>query len=407
MIQRPLDAISRADIDALIANCVTECKTLEYKQELPDDSVDAKKEFLADVSSFANSSGGDIVFGMKAAIDASGGKTGAAECVHPIVGTTADEAKLRLENMIRDGINPRLRVQIKEVLGWGADERGFVILLRIPRSFASPHMVTFKGTSRFYSRHSAGKFPLDVAEIRAAFLATESQAERIKRFREDRLSKVVSDETPVILGAPPRIVLHLIPVASFLNSEHLDLPNKGNLLNGFPPIAGTRFEPRYKLDGFLTWIPSWNRAEHRTHGFGYCQLFSHGAIEAAGAGSLLGGTAEDGQSVIASDYEVHVVDAVDTYLQGYKLLGLTPPVVIALSLLGCKGACLSAGGQRGWPPDSIDRDAAVLPEVVIESLDVNVPQVMKPIFDLVWNACGYPYSCNYEQKSGKWQPQRR
>jgi hypothetical protein len=54
---------------------------------------------------------------------------------------------------------------------------------------------------------------------------------------------------------------------------------------------------------------------------------------------------------------------------------------------------------------SIDRDAVILPDVAIDSLDVDVPQVMKPIFDMIWNACGFPRSFNYDT-SGKWAPLR-
>jgi len=400
MIHRAFDEITKTDIDALIGSAVTERKTLEYKAELPGASDEAKKEFLADVSSFGNAAGGDIVYGLKEAVDADGKKTGVPESAQPITGATADEAKLRLENMIRDGIRPRLRVQIKEVAGWGDHGAGFVILVRIPKSFASPHIVIFKGASRFFSRNSAGKYPLDVDEIRAAFLATESQAERIKRFREDRLGKVVADETPVVLESAPRLVLHLIPIASFLNNERLDLTNEHVLRNGFPPIAGRRQDCRRNLDGFLTWVP----AGEPTHGFSYCQLFSHGAIEAVGAGSVFGGKTDDNRNVIVSDYERDVIDAVGRYLEGYKTIGVTPPVAIALSLLGCKGATLRPiGWDRGCQTHSIDRDAVILPDVVIDSLDVDVPQEMKPIFDTVWNACGFARSLNYD-KDGNWKP---
>lgn len=406
MIQRHFDAIAKADIDALISCFVAESKTLEYKQELPGGSDKSRKEFLNDVSSFCNASGGDIIYGIKAAVDSNDKKTGAPARVQPITGTTADEAKLDLENRIRTGIEPRLRVQIKEVVGWDGDGRAFVILLRIAKSFASPHMVTFKGTSRFFSRNSAGKFQLDVSEIRTAFLATESQAERIKRFREDRLGKVVADETPVVLEGLNRLVLHMIPVGSFLNNERLDLTNKHVLQNGFVPFSSRNIDARHNLDGFLTWIPGWDPDARQTHGFGYCQLFSHGAVEAVDAGNAFGGTTKDGRKVIGSDYEVYVVDAVERYLAAYKTIGLTPPVVIALSLLGCKGACMVTGGYyRDRVLPSIDRDAAILPEVVVDSLDVDVPQVMKPIFDMVWNACGYPCSRNYDE-DGKWNPIR-
>jgi len=149
VIQKSFDAVDKADVDALIANAVSESKTLEYKQRLPGHSNDDKKEFLHDVSSFGNASGGDILYGVKAAAEKNGKKTGAPERVVPITEETADEAKLRLENMIRDCIKPRLPVQIKEITGWDDTSDGFVILVRIPKSFTSPHMMIFKGASRF------------------------------------------------------------------------------------------------------------------------------------------------------------------------------------------------------------------------------------------------------------------
>ena len=69
MILRNIRSVSKADIEHLIANQVVESKQLEYKRELPARSDGAKKEFLADVSSFANASGGDIIFGLQAESD--------------------------------------------------------------------------------------------------------------------------------------------------------------------------------------------------------------------------------------------------------------------------------------------------------------------------------------------------
>lgn len=64
MIAKRLSEIEKSDLDALVTNGVSEGKTLDYKLSLPGPSDDDKKEFLADVSSFANAGGGDIVFGI-------------------------------------------------------------------------------------------------------------------------------------------------------------------------------------------------------------------------------------------------------------------------------------------------------------------------------------------------------
>jgi hypothetical protein len=58
-LSKPLEAIEESDLQALVDNQVSEHKTIEYKEALLGNADGDKKEFLADVSSFANESGGD------------------------------------------------------------------------------------------------------------------------------------------------------------------------------------------------------------------------------------------------------------------------------------------------------------------------------------------------------------
>src|SRR5260370_35585410 len=64
-LNKSLDSIEESDLQALIDNQVPEGKTIEYKKALPGNSDGDKKEFLADVSSFANAAGGDLIFGIR------------------------------------------------------------------------------------------------------------------------------------------------------------------------------------------------------------------------------------------------------------------------------------------------------------------------------------------------------
>jgi hypothetical protein len=61
MMPEPIIEISESYIFHLQNSGVQEGKTLEYKRELPGGSDQDKREFLADVSSFANTEGGDII----------------------------------------------------------------------------------------------------------------------------------------------------------------------------------------------------------------------------------------------------------------------------------------------------------------------------------------------------------
>lgn len=402
MIQKNFDDISKPDIDYLIETESGELKTLEYKEKLPGQKDSDKKEFLADISSFANASGGDVIYGIEAAVDENGKKTGEPEAVVPLEGVNTDEAKLLIENLVRTGIEPRIRIHVKEIAGYNKDGKGFVILVRIPQSFASPHMVKFKNTSRFYCRNSAGKYQLDVQEIRNAFLAIDSQAERIRGFLQDRLAKIMADETPLRLSTPHRLVLHILLLNSFLNQERLDFSDEHNLRSNFVPIAVSGWNHRYNLDGFLTY-----RADRNT-GIcdSYCQIFFDGTIEAVYADILRTKSGETPQRediafIVSKAYEAEVVKAIRNYFKEYKTLGIEAPIVISMALLGCKGACMWTDFASGLDSHPIDRDVVVLPEVTADSLDEEVPTIMKPIFDAVWNACGLPCSYNYTE-SGTW-----
>ena len=401
MIQKNFDDISKADIDFLVENKISEYKTLEYKEKLPGPQDSDKKEFLADISSFANASGGDVIYGIKAAVDEKGKKTGEPETIVPVQGVNADEAKLQIENIVRAGLEPRIQICVKEISGYGDDGKGFVILIRISQSFASPHMVKFKKTSRFYCRNSAGKYQLDVHELRNAFLATDSQADRIRSFLQNRLAKIMADETPVPLSTEHRLVLHLLPLQPFLNRQRLQLSSDKNL--NFWPIGADGFDSRYNLDGFLTYDRDY---ADRTLNNGYCQVFFDGVVESVYANILRvkdGRKPKKGETAFIASiaYELYIVKAINNYFKGYKSLGIEAPAIISMALLGCKGAYLWTDFSLASDYHPIDRDIAILPEVQVGSFNEEVPTVMKPIFDSVWNACGHSRSYNYTE-NGTW-----
>lgn len=61
---KSLDFIDQSDLQALIDNKISEGKTIDYKEKLSGNSDADKKEFLYDISSFANASGGYLIFGI-------------------------------------------------------------------------------------------------------------------------------------------------------------------------------------------------------------------------------------------------------------------------------------------------------------------------------------------------------
>ena len=52
-----------------------------------------------------------------------------------------------------------------------------------------------------------------------------------------------------------------------------------------------------------------------------------------------------------------------------------------------------------------DRSVVIIPDVVVDDLNIESHKILKPIFDLVWNAAGIQGSWNFDAQ-GNWMPNR-
>lgn len=334
-----------------------------------------KKEFLADVSSFANAAGGYLIYGMRE-------NSGIASELCGLENINADAEIRRLENIIRDGIKPR----IPGVSLWAIPLRTSrdAIIIHIPMSWASPHMVTFKNDSKFHSRNSAGKYQLDVSELRAAFVLSETTTERIRNFRIERLSKIIAGETPVLLNETAKIILHIIPFGAFNPATRFDVSSLASDVGKLQPISAPVGDTRHNFDGYLSF----------KNQLTYLQVFRNGIIEAVDASIMEPKGSE--LTIPSLTFERKLLDALPRFLAIQRQLGVEPPLFIILSLLGVSGYTMGVNTSRldTYP---IDRDALLLPEIILEKFDCNPSEVMRPIFDAIWNAAGWPRSMNYNE----------
>lgn len=396
MINKRFELIDKSDIDSLIVNQVPESRTIDYKEELPGNTDNDKKEFLADVSSFANASGGDLLYGIQEQRDSKGQPTGLPEIANGLDGINSDTEIRRLENIIRDGIAPRIsNVQLAAIEGFS---KGTLIVIRIPKSWTSPHMVTFKNHSRFYSRNSAGKYPLDVTEIRSAFALSESLPEKIRNFRDERIAKIVAGEAPVLLGSGLKMVLHLLPITSFTPGTQINLTS----IRQHPrlvPMGVMSWDYRYNFDGFLnSSIP-----RSSSTSVAYLQVFRNGAIE-----SVFVFSKRDSEKLIPSiAYEEYLIKALQNYLIAEKEFEFNPPIFVMLSLIDVKGYEMGVGGGFDFYRSSpIDRDALLLPEAIVEDYNSRASDILRPALDTVWQSAGRERSLNYDE-NGNWVGDRR
>jgi len=403
-LNKPITSIEESDLQALVAAQLPELKTIEYKQALPGGTDADKKEFLADVSSFSNTIGGDVLFGIEA-------QAGVPTQLTGIQIDDVDAQKLRLEHLLRDGIAPRLPWVDIHTVALAAKPGYYVLLLRIQKSWLSPHRVIFKDHGHFYARNSAGKYRLDVTELRTAFELSGTTAERIRDFRAERLSKIgAGEEIPVLLDEQaPKLVLHIVPLTAFSASAALDLRTLFDALNGplLQPLivwdVELNAEMRFNIDG----IVRSNRRISPPSPIAYTQLFRNGNIETVDL-SILGinawnisqfGSNVEGKSFHGERYERKLLEAVKRYSEVLKLLDIGPPAFVLVSFLDVKGYRLTHSSfERRFSPftDEIDRMNLVIPAIMLDSFDGDLAVAMKPIFDTVWNAAGHASSPNYD-----------
>lgn len=391
MIPKPLDAINAADILALVKNHEEEGRTIEFKRDLPGKTEKERQELLADISSFANASGGDLIFGVAES-------EGVATAVTALPGIDIDSEILRLEAVIRAGLDPRVpgvESRAIEVPG-----KGHVIVVRVPNSWRGPHFVKSNETFRMYGRHSKGKYPFDATEIRSAFALSEELPERIRRWRDDRLATIIGGDAPIYLHDGAKLIIHLVPILSFAKRVALSATEIASGIRWFPSLAGG-IDHRYNIDGVVTFNGPL-RDNQPSHS--YCQVFRSGQLEAVL--SEIVSSVHDKPMIASTWCEKEAMEAIDAYMVGMKALGLSLPIVVLMALSGAKGARLAVDAQlMGRHTHAIDRNMLLLPDVLVEAYDVEVDILLRPVFDAMWNAAGFARSFNYDA-NGIWKPHR-
>jgi hypothetical protein len=390
MIDKPLEQITYADIDAFVQEGWPEGKTVEYKRENYGARDENKKELLKDVSSFANTLGGDIVIGVE---EANGVPTG----IPGIALADADSEKLRLEGIIRQGLEPRIDFEIHHVV---TPLSTTVLVIRIKESLLLPHRVVFRGTfGEFWARSSAGKFSMDTDELRRAFTLSDSVYEQIRSFRQNRVLQILREDTPVPLLAGAKLILHLVPVSSVRSRQRFDVAMMPDLATQFPPIASSGWNHRLNLDGHVNYAGQDEAGQF----YSYTQFFRNGIVEAALADVVREGEA-NGKLLLAGYYESRLTQqfrTMERFTQGLSELGVEPPVWLMMSLVGVKGATIPTSGYFRGERREIDRDVLMLPETIIDDLSQSAFQILHLSFDLVWNASGYARSFNFDDE-GNW-----
>ena len=104
-------------------------------------------------------------------------------------------------------------------------------------------------------------------------------------------------------------------------------------------------------------------------------------------------------------YERDLIDFMKQLKQNVLArLDIDGPFVLLYTLLNAKSAQLGVNDIFALDEGlgNFDRQQIILPDFLVEDPSIDEGQMLRPIFDLVWNAAGFRQSQNYDENSGIW-----
>ncbi|MBI4298562.1 MAG: ATP-binding protein [Chloroflexi bacterium] len=179
---KSLAQVTEEEIVAVVMEHTRERQHLEFKLTINLSNDDEKREVLLDIASFANSSGGYILIGVR------DDGSGQAQRFEPeLVGEVGRIAQ-SVRSLSQDNISERIEgIEIEERVVQGNP----IGIIRVPASARRPHMVTYGRRTFFVTRYENGKREMTIGEIREA-ITEDTLGRRLSRI-ESAVARLAED----------------------------------------------------------------------------------------------------------------------------------------------------------------------------------------------------------------------
>ena len=234
--QKPVSQLKYSDIEWLVnEERMPESYNLDYKR----DNYERNKtdELAKDISALANTSGGWLVLGVEEDKNSNEGETYPGE----IVGIENEkDIKKRITDRIINSIMPHPQVQFSSLIEIPDKKNRAVLVVYVPKSFDSLHMVVVKHKNRYYKRYHDQNVPMDEYEVRTRY----EMIGKGEKYLDDRLAKN-SNEALKQLHPDEKGAIAVSVVSAFADLKCRDL----NLVNSLVHNPNERCDPRILIMG--------------------------------------------------------------------------------------------------------------------------------------------------------------
>lgn len=374
------------DINRLIKNEIRESKSLDYKRDLNLEQTSDKKEFLYDITSFYNTEGGCIIFGIEEGKDEKNNNTGIPKSVVGIEIPNVDKLEQKIEDIIKNNSEPSITnvaINCLKVNGL------WVLIIGISQVIGMPVMVTLNESNKFYRRKNSGKYCADVYELNQMFMENYILKNKIENFRTERIEAIRNLKIFPTLNISTSFILHLIPF-SFVKDRILDFSDNDFMRNALDrtPMFCNGYSSMYNLDGYCNFSSS-----QRPIIDAYSQVFRNGIYEVYTSKLFGFDNTRNYGFMYSDDFIESLISEISFGLNLFKKLEIEPPVVLCISIVGIKNYVIKTG--RG-DSDPFITNELILPQILFSESEVEIYPLIKPILDIIWQSVDYSSSPLYK-----------
>ena len=345
------DDLTEAHLQRMVEDAVPESRQLEYKLALWADTGDGHREYVRDLSSFANAQGGDLLVGMA--------EVGSiASNLFGIEVANLPKLQEALENRHRNRIEPPITGIRMRCVDLANGRQALVI--RVPSSLSGPHRDRQDG--HFFVRGETRKDQMGIHELRDAFVGSDQLIDRLRRLHAAAVDVMHRPELPFVISADPAAVISVMPLDVLRARRDLDLAYGNAVSAHWPGAAGRTWD--LILEGLVLRVASDPVCS-------FALSHRQGRVDAFWTiGSKRPDHGQDDVLLVSLEkFEIGLRDIVKATQVQLGQHGVVGPWIIMTSLVGIAGARLpmSLATLETNPP--VPRQTASLPDVIGEQID--------------------------------------
>lgn len=213
----PFETIDAATIESLAQMRVREDHTLDFKRDLNLSARDDQAEFLKDVTSFANGSGGTLLYGVQ---EGEGGDEGIIVGYPGLALDQPDATHRLVDDMLRQSVDERILGVLHRAVP--RDDGRYYYLVRIPGSPLAPHFVMLgKHRHKCFLRANTTTDTMGARQMKETALRTETALDRASALVANRRAALIeraahAPEDGGLVDHPTddssQMILHVVPL---------------------------------------------------------------------------------------------------------------------------------------------------------------------------------------------------